>query len=105
MEKTFEVSELDEDSTCKEFLQVQTEVNRQIKRHTEAELIMQIADATKDNMRRTTFEGAIVRKKDVDIAKNYLNEEKMSELKLQQSEEHIVDELTQSAKNIKIEKK
>lgn len=41
---------------------------------------MQRADATKDNMGLTAFEGARVRKKDVDIAKNYLNEEEMSEL-------------------------
>lgn len=41
---------------------------------------MQRADATKDNMGLTVFEGAVVRKKDVDIAKNYLNEEEMSEL-------------------------
>ena len=97
--------ELDEDLTCKEFLQVQTEGTRQIKRnkkhynfrmilaigyrvrsnvgvhgHTAAELIMQRADAAKDNMGLTAFEGAKVRKKDVDIAKNYLNEEEMSEL-------------------------
>lgn len=37
--------------------------------HTAAELIMQRADATKDNMGLTAFEGAVVRKKDVDIAK------------------------------------
>ena len=41
---------------------------------------MKRADATKDNMGLTAFEGAKVRKKDVDIAKNYLNEEEMSEL-------------------------
>ena len=37
-------------------------------------------DATKDNMGLTSFEGAVVRKKDVDIAKNYLSEDEMSEL-------------------------
>lgn len=154
------------------FKTVQNKIHYGVHGHTAAELIMQRADATKDNMGLTAFEGAIVRKKDVDIAKNYLNEEEMSELnrvvtmyldfaedqarrhipmymkdweeklnsflnmtgrdilygaghvsaeqakkhaleqyqiynshRLQESEEHIVDELTQSAKNIKIEKK
>lgn len=48
--------------------------------HTAAEVIMQRADAAKDNMGLTAFEGAKVRKKDVDIAKNYLNEDEMQEL-------------------------
>ena len=154
------------------FKTVQNKIHYGVHGHTAAELIMQRADATKDNMGLTAFEGAVVRKKDVDIAKNYLNEEEMSELnrvvtmyldfaedqarrhipmymkdweeklnsflnmtgrdilygaghvsaeqakkyalkqyqiydshRLQESEEHIVDELAQSAKNIKIEKK
>ena len=154
------------------FKTVQNKIHYGVHGHTAAELIMQRADATKDNMGLTAFEGAVVRKKDVDIAKNYLNEEEMSELnrvvtmyldfaedqarrhipmymkdweeklnsflnmtgrdilygaghvsaeqakkyaleqyqiydshRLQKSEEHIVDELAQSAKNIKIEKK
>ena len=62
------------------FKTVQNKIHYGVHGHTAAELIMQRADATKDNMGLTTFEGAKVRKKDVDIAKNYLNEEEMSEM-------------------------
>ena len=62
------------------FKTVQNKIHYGVHGHTAAELIMQRADATKDNMGLTAFEGAVVRKKDVDIAKNYLNEEEMSEL-------------------------
>ncbi len=62
------------------FKTVQNKIHYGVHGHTAAELIMQRVDATKDNMGLTTFEGAKVRKKDVDIAKNYLNEEEMSEL-------------------------
>jgi hypothetical protein len=62
------------------FKTVQNKIHYGVHGHTAAELIMQRADATKDNMGLTAFEGAKVRKKDVDIAKNYLNEEEMSEL-------------------------
>ena len=62
------------------FKTVQNKIHYGVHGHTAAELIMQRADATKDNMGLTAFEGAKVRKKDVDIAKNYLNEEEMTEL-------------------------
>ena len=62
------------------FKRVQNKIHYGVHGHTAAELIMKRADATKDNMGLTAFEGAKVRKKDVDIAKNYLNEEEMSEL-------------------------
>lgn len=62
------------------FKTVQNKIHYGVHGHTAAELIMQRADATKDNMGLTSFEGAKVRKKDVDIAKNYLNQEEMSEL-------------------------
>lgn len=62
------------------FKTVQNKIHYGVHGHTAAELIIQRADATKDNMGLTTFEGAKVRKKDVDIAKNYLSEEEMSEL-------------------------
>lgn len=48
--------------------------------HTAAELIAERANAMKDNMGLTTFEGAKVRKKDVDVAKNYLNEDEIKVL-------------------------
>lgn len=62
------------------FKTVQNKIHFGVHGHTAAELIMQRADASKDNMGLTAFEGAKVRKKDVDIAKNYLNEGEMSEL-------------------------
>ena len=62
------------------FKPVQNKIHYGVHGHTAAEVIMQRADAAKDNMGLTTFQGAIVRKRDVDIAKNYLNEEEMTEL-------------------------
>lgn len=59
---------------------VQNKIYYSVHGYTAVKLIMQRADATKDNMGLTTFEGAKVRKKDVDIAKSYLNEEEISEL-------------------------
>jgi len=38
------------------------------------------ADATKDNMGLSTFDGSKVRKSDVTIAKNYLNQEEITAL-------------------------
>lgn len=65
------------------FKTVQNKIHYGVHGHTAAEVIMQRADATKNNMGLTAFEGAKVRKKDVDIAKNYLNEDEMQELKFQ----------------------
>lgn len=48
--------------------------------HTAAELIVERADASKDNMGLTSFKGAKVRKTDVTIAKNYLNHDEISSL-------------------------
>lgn len=62
------------------FKTVQNKIHYGVHGHTAAELIMQRADAAKDHMGLTAFEGAEVRKKDIDVAKNYLNEEEMSEL-------------------------
>lgn len=62
------------------FKTVQNKIHYGVHGHTAAELIMKRADASKNNMGLTAFEGAKVRKKDVDIAKNYLNEEEMTEL-------------------------
>ena len=62
------------------FKTVQNKIHYGVHGHTAAELIMQRADASKDNMGLTVFEGVKVRKKDIDIAKNYLSEKEMSEL-------------------------
>lgn len=47
---------------------------------TAAELIIARADGNKPNMGLTTFDGSIVRKKDIETAKNYLSEEEVSGL-------------------------
>ena len=48
--------------------------------HTAAEIIDSRADATKDNMGLTSWKGAVVRKGDVDIAKNYLSKDEIEAL-------------------------
>lgn len=70
----------DNEKTKLFFKTVQNKIHYGVHGHTAAEVIIQRADATKDNMWLTAFEGAIVRKKDVDIAKNYLKENEMQEL-------------------------
>jgi len=47
---------------------------------TAAEIISLRADSTKDNMGLTNWRGDMIRKADVTIAKNYLNEEELSSL-------------------------
>ena len=44
------------------------------------EIITERADATKPNMGLTTWNGAVVRKADVTVAKNYLQAEEIDEL-------------------------
>lgn len=62
------------------FQTVQNKMHYSVHGHTAAELIALRADSNKDNMGLTSFKGAIVRKGDVNIAKNYLTEEEISEL-------------------------
>lgn len=50
--------------------------------HTAPEIIAARADATKDNMGLTSFKGAKVRKSDVTVAKNYMDQEEISTLNL-----------------------
>jgi hypothetical protein len=47
---------------------------------TAAELIIERADSTKTNMGLTTYDGSVVRKKDIEVAKNYLKEEEVKNL-------------------------
>lgn len=47
---------------------------------TAAELIIERADGNKPNMGLTTFEGSVVRKKDIEVAKNYLKEDEVKNL-------------------------
>ncbi len=62
------------------FKTVQNKLHYSVHGHTAAELILERADAAKDNMGLTTFKGAKVRKSDVTIAKNYLNKEEIENL-------------------------
>ena len=62
------------------FKTVQNKLHWAITGQTAAEIITQRADNTKENMGLTTWRGSTIRKTDVSIAKNYLNEDELSEL-------------------------
>ncbi|WP_318385502.1 RhuM family protein [Enterobacter sp.] len=62
------------------FAEVQNKLFFAVTGFTAAELIVQRADATKANMNLTRFKGSRVRKADVVIAKNYLNEDELDSL-------------------------
>jgi hypothetical protein len=62
------------------FATVQNKLHYAIHGHTAAELIEKRADATKDNMGLTTWQGKKVRKTDVTVAKNYLTEKELKSL-------------------------
>jgi hypothetical protein len=80
---------LDYDPTAKTtlyfFKKVQNKLHWAIHKHTAAELIVERADAVKENMGLTSWEEAPqgkIKKSDVVIAKNYLNEDELKELEL-----------------------
>lgn len=62
------------------FKTVQNKMHWAITGQTAAEIIAQRADSTKPNMGLTNWRGSKVRKQDVGIAKNYLNEEELAAL-------------------------
>ncbi len=62
------------------FKTVQNKLHWAITGKTAAEIINQRADSTKSNMGLTNWRGNKIRKSDVDIAKNYLNEEELQAL-------------------------
>ena len=74
----------DYDSTAAEahefFQTVQNKLHFSVTRQTAPELIAERADATRPNMGLTAWKGAVVRKADVTVAKNYLNETEIAEL-------------------------
>lgn len=74
----------DYDSTAAEapefFQTVQNKLHFAITARTAPELIAERADAEKPNMGLTAWKGAVVRKADVTVAKNYLNETEIAEL-------------------------
>jgi len=64
------------------FATVQNKFHWAIHGHTAAELIMQRADGAKPNMGLTNFPGEQIKKADVRVAKNYLNEQELKQLNL-----------------------
>lgn len=65
----------------KEFFQiVQNKLHWAVTGRTAAEIIAERADAGKPNMGLTTWKGAKVRRADVTVAKNYLNEDEVRQL-------------------------
>lgn len=70
----------DNEKTKLFFKTVQNKMHYSVHSHTAAEIISSRADATKDNMGLTSWKGAVVRKGDVDIAKNYLSKDEIEAL-------------------------
>lgn len=69
--------------TTQEFFKiVQNKLLWAVSQKTAAEIIRDRADAAKPNMGLTTWAGAKVRKGDVTVAKNYLNEDEITALNL-----------------------
>ena len=64
------------------FKSVQNKLEYAATGHTAPELIAKRADASKDNMGLTAFQGAKVRRSDVTVAKNYMTREEISTLNL-----------------------
>lgn len=64
------------------FKSVQNKLEYAATGHTAPEIIASRADATKDNMGLTAFKGAIVRRTDITVAKNYMTHDEISTLNL-----------------------
>ena len=62
------------------FKQVQNKMHWAAHKHTAAEVIYQRADADKDNMGLTAWDGKEIKRSDVEVAKNYLNEKEIDAL-------------------------
>lgn len=62
------------------FKQIQNKMHWAAHKHTAAEIIYERADAEKEHMGLTTWEGKEIRRSDVEVAKNYLGEEEMDAL-------------------------
>ncbi len=62
------------------FKQVQNKMHWAAHKHTAAEVIYQRVDAEKDNMGLTSWTGKEIRRSDVEVAKNYLNETEIDAL-------------------------
>lgn len=62
------------------FKQVQNKMHWAAQKHTAAEIIYQRADADKNNMGLTAWAGKEIKRSDVEVAKNYLNEKEIDAL-------------------------
>ena len=62
------------------FKQVQNKMHWAAHKHTAAEVIYQRADADKDNMGLTTWSGNRIKRSDVEVAKNYLDDKELDAL-------------------------
>ena len=62
------------------FKQVQNKMHWAAHKHTAAEVIYQRTDADKDNMELTAWAGKEIKRSDVEVAKNYLNEKEIDAL-------------------------
>ncbi len=62
------------------FSETQNKLLYAVTEKTAAEIILERADAEKANMALTSWKGSVVRKQDITIAKNYLNEDEIDTL-------------------------
>ncbi|WP_234391249.1 virulence RhuM family protein [Nocardia suismassiliense] len=62
------------------FKTIQNKLLFAVSSHTAAELVVHRCDVSKPNMGLTSWKGGVVRKGDVDIAKNYLEEKEIQDL-------------------------
>jgi len=72
--------EVYEKATQMLYAETQNKLLYAVTHHTAAELVMARADASAPNMGLTSWKGGIVRKGDIVIAKNYLNEDEIDSL-------------------------
>ena len=70
------------DITKKFFATIQNKLHWAIHQHTAAEIVAKRINADKQNLGLTTWKGEKIRKSDITIAKNYLNEDELSQLNL-----------------------
>jgi len=64
------------------FAAIQNKLHWAVHQHTAAEIIAARVNASKQNMGLTSWQGSKIRKPDVGIAKNYLNEKELGQLNL-----------------------
>lgn len=62
------------------FAEAQNKILYAVTKQTAAEIIIQRANENKPNMALTSWKGSVVRKQDIYIAKNYLNEDELDSL-------------------------